>query len=240
MTMTPQSTPSPSPMMPVAAEALNGSHFESFAANPNSNDVSANVCLTPGCVKSAAAALAAMDQTVEPCDDFYHFACGGYIRETVIPDDRTALNLFTEIGDKLNEQIRLLIDKPVDEKNDVPPFRMVKNLYSACMNKTLIEERGLQPLIDQVEGMGGWPVVKGAGWDDSQWTWQKSVREFRHRGFSMDYFFDFSIGIDLRNSTARIIDVSGIIMRIIVSLFFALSHMCEENNKSSFRSNHFI
>lgn len=190
----------------MSAEALNGSVFESFAQNPD-GDANANVCLTPGCVKSAAAVLAAMDQAVEPCDDFYHFACGGYVRDTTIPDDRTALNLFTEIGDKLNEQIRVLIDKPVAD-TDAPPFRMAKHLYSACMNKSQIEERGLRPLIEQVEGMGGWPVVKGDAWDGSTWSWQRSVSDFRHRGFSMDYFFDFSIGIDLRNSTERIIDVS--------------------------------
>lgn len=150
-----------------------------------------------------------MDQAVEPCDDFYHFACGGYVRETVIPDDRTALNLFSEIGDKLNEQIRVLIDAPILD-SEAAPFRMAKHLYRACMNKSLIEERGLQPLIDQVEGMGGWPVVKGDGWNESAWNWQQSVSQFRHRGFSMDYFFDFSIGIDLRNSSERIIDVSWI------------------------------
>lgn len=195
------------PTLPWAAEALNGSGVESFAQNPNGDAIS-NVCLTAGCVKSAAAVLAAMDAAVEPCDDFYQFACGGYIRDTVIPDDRTALNLFSEIGDKLNEQIRVLIDRPVVEA-DAPPFRMAKHLYSACMNRTHIEERGLRPLIEQVESMGGWPVVKGDAWAEKDWSWQRSVSDFRHRGFSMDYFFDFSIGIDLRNSSERIIDVSA-------------------------------
>lgn len=209
---TPPSADINATMMPSAASALhriekhNYDHFESFALTQNGS-IASNTCLTPGCVKAAAAVLAAMDSSVEPCDDFYHFACGGYVRETVIPDDRTALNLFTEIGDKLNEQIRVLIDKPALE-SEATPFRMAKNLYKACMNKTLIEQRGLQPLIDQVESMGGWPVVRGDQWNETNWTWQKSVSDFRHRGFSMDYFFDFSIGIDLRNSTERIIDVS--------------------------------
>jgi len=72
----------------------------------------------------------------------------------------------------------------------------------------LIEERGLKPLVDIQEEMGGWPVVKGDAWDESKWTWQQSVKDFRKRGYSTDYIFDFSVGTDLKNSSRRIIDVS--------------------------------
>lgn len=71
----------------------------------------------------------------------------------------------------------------------------------------LIEERGLRPLVDIQEEMGGWPVVKGDNWDEKSWSWQKSVKDFRKRGYSTDYILDFSVGTDLKNSTRRIIDV---------------------------------
>lgn len=73
----------------------------------------------------------------------------------------------------------------------------------------LIEERGLKPLVDIQDEMGGWPVVKGDDWDESKWTWQQSVKDFRKRGYSTDYIFDFSVGTDLKNSSRRIIDVNG-------------------------------
>lgn len=72
----------------------------------------------------------------------------------------------------------------------------------------LIEERGLSPLLDIHESMGGWPVVKGDSWDEKSWTWQQSVKNFRKRGYSTDYILDFSVGTDLKNSTRRIVDVS--------------------------------
>lgn len=72
----------------------------------------------------------------------------------------------------------------------------------------LIEERGLKPLQDIHESMGGWPVVRGDNWDEKSWSWQKSVQDFRKRGYSTDYIFDFSVGSDLKNSTRRIIDVN--------------------------------
>lgn len=65
----------------------------------------------------------------------------------------------------------------------------------------------MKPLIDIHKSLGGWPVVEGENWDESQWSWTKSVKDFRARGYSADYILDFSVGTDLKNSTRRIIDV---------------------------------
>jgi neprilysin len=78
-----------------------------------------------------------MDSKVDPCDDFYDFACGTFVKETLIPDDKTSVNGFNVIHDKLQEQLRVTIESP--SKDDEPrPFKLVKSLYKACMNKSII------------------------------------------------------------------------------------------------------
>lgn len=68
---------------------------------------------------------------------------------------------------------------------------------------------GPKPITQIAETLGGWPVIVGDSWDsDNTWTWQETVKKFRRLGFSMDYVVDFSIGVDLKNTTKRIIDVS--------------------------------
>ena len=62
-----------------------------------------------GCVQAAADILDKLDVSVEPCEDFYQFACGSYIEQTVIPDDHTKVSSFSTINDKLNEQVVLLL-----------------------------------------------------------------------------------------------------------------------------------
>ena len=49
------------------------------------NSYTTTMCLTPECVKLAASVLAAIDQTADPCTDFYKFSCGNWIRNTIIP-----------------------------------------------------------------------------------------------------------------------------------------------------------
>lgn len=75
-----------------------------------------------------------MDPTVSPCDDFYQFACGKFIKETKIPDDKTVVDTFSQVRDTLQDQLNTVITSPVED-GDIEPFKMVKRIYSACMNK---------------------------------------------------------------------------------------------------------
>lgn len=76
-----------------------------------------------------------MNDKVEPCDDFYDFACGSFVANTRIPDDKTSVNTFSIITDQLQEQIRALLDEPITP-NEPRPFVLAKTLYQACMNRS--------------------------------------------------------------------------------------------------------
>ena len=39
------------------------------------------ICNSPGFLKAAHTLLQNMDYTAEPCDDFYQFACGGFVEK---------------------------------------------------------------------------------------------------------------------------------------------------------------
>ncbi|XP_075211266.1 M13 family metallopeptidase neprilysin 2 [Lycorma delicatula] len=165
-----------------------------------------NICLKPGCVHAASGILSNMDMDVDPCDDFYQFSCGKFIENTRIPDDKSSMTTFSVINDKLLEQLRDIIDSPVSS-HDITPFRIAKDLYKACMNKSLIEEIGATRVNEILKEMGGWPVIEGDNWDEGSFDWKESVYTFRRLGYSMDYFLDFSVGVDLKNSTIRVLDL---------------------------------
>ncbi|XP_054271423.1 neprilysin-2 isoform X2 [Macrosteles quadrilineatus] len=164
------------------------------------------LCLTPGCVYAAAEVLNSMNKDVDPCDNFYQFVCGNFLKETKIPDDKTSVTLFSKIDDKLTEQLRVIIEEPSAE-DEPRPYRMAKDLYKSCMNRSDIEEKGLTYIKELVQKMGGWPVLEGDQWDPAKFTWKDTVYKFKDEGFSIDYLIDFSITTDYKNSTKRVIDL---------------------------------
>ena len=70
----------------------------------------------------------------------------------------------------------------------------------------MAEERGLQPLQDILKEFGGWPVVVGDSWEESSFEWTEVIYKFRRVGYSIDYFVDFSVTTDQKNTSARVID----------------------------------
>lgn len=163
-------------------------------------------CQTKGCVKAAASLLESMDESQDPCEDFFQFACGGFLNSTNIPDDKTTISRFNEISDELQEKLRNLVTAEITPNE--PGFsKMVKNLYKSCMNTAKIKEQGLAPLKDILRQMGGWPVLEGNAWDSSAFEWTHNVYINRQLGYSLDYIFDFSVTTNIRNSSWRIIDI---------------------------------
>lgn len=196
-------------LMPVAMESR-GNVSAGAAQTPASRSGAqslGDICLTPGCVRAATEVLDKLDPAVDPCDDFYQYSCGNYLRSTNIPDDKSSVNTFSSINDQLLEKLRTAIEEE-DERADAPrSFQLARKLYSACMNKSLIESRGLEPLQTVLKDLGGWPAVEGDAWDEASFDWRRSVYRFRRAGYSVDYFIDFSVATDARNSTYRSINL---------------------------------
>lgn len=92
-----------------------------------------SICLTPDCVKAAYGLLVNLNDEVDPCDDFYEFACGSFEKNVIIPDDKAELTPIGGLTDKLHLQIRQMIENIGGEKIS-PSGRLVKNLYSSCVN----------------------------------------------------------------------------------------------------------
>ncbi|XP_008484977.3 neprilysin-2-like, partial [Diaphorina citri] len=193
----------------------------------SSTAYSPKICYSEGCIHTASKLLSNMNQSVDPCQDFYRFTCGRFLEETVIPDDKSGQSSFSVISDQLEVQLRTIIEEPAKD-SDIKPFRLAKNLYKVCMNKTQIELQGLDHMKSILKHLGGWPVLEGDSWDEGSFSWKGSVYKFRRYGYSVDYFLDFSVGVNLKNSTERVIEFDQ------ASLGLSREYLAKGKKKNSF------
>jgi len=55
---------------------------------------------------TAARLLEAMDPSVDPCEDFFEYACGTWNRINVIPNDKPKYDTFRKLGDELQTSLK--------------------------------------------------------------------------------------------------------------------------------------
>lgn len=86
---------------------------------------------------------ALVNANVDPCDDFYAFSCGQWLRETEIEPEKSSVYVgFTTVSDR-NQQVLREIMK------DNWPY--LGELYGSCMNQTALNATGASPLQQQLK-----------------------------------------------------------------------------------------
>lgn len=100
-----------------------------------------NICMTKGCVKASALILDLLDENVDPCENFYEFACGKFLKNTFIPDDKIAVMSFVQVQDKVLGQLRVVLNER-SLPNESKPFTLAKTFNTACMDEQTLEEKG--------------------------------------------------------------------------------------------------
>jgi putative endopeptidase len=93
---------------------------------------------------SAGIDIAGMDKSIDPGDNFFGYANGGWMRSTQIPADRTSFGAFDVIFDQVSKRTAELIKEAAKSSNTEE--KMAGDYYTAYLNEDAIEKRGLEPL----------------------------------------------------------------------------------------------
>lgn len=65
-------------------------------------------------------------------------------------------------------------------------------------------------MVEILNRYGGWPVVEGENWEADNWDWVAAKKNILNDGLVDDLILEFSVRPDFRNSSKRILYVSGL------------------------------
>ncbi|XP_071110115.1 neprilysin-like isoform X1 [Haliotis cracherodii] len=161
-----------------------------------------NVCTTEECVMAASRLSSVMDSSVNPCDNFYDFACGSWMKKNVIPEDKSSLDMFGVLRDEVLVILKNLLE--TERENEIESVKKVKALYSSCINETQLEERGAEPALQFLVSLGGWPMIN-TSWREENFDLVGSLIQLRK--YNNHPILSMNVGTDLKNSSRRILYV---------------------------------
>ena len=92
--------------------------------------------------------LANLDRSISPCDDFFHFAAGGWIKNNPIPPAYSRWGSFTILHNNNEDVLHGILEEASKDKNATAGsnWQKVGDFYASCMNESQIESAGLKPL----------------------------------------------------------------------------------------------
>jgi endothelin-converting enzyme/putative endopeptidase len=98
--------------------------------------------------------VTAMDKSVDPCVDLYHYSCGGWQKKNPIPPDQTSWSVYG----KLYQDNLMFLRGILEEAGSTATGRdaatqKIGDFYASCMDETTAEKRGIaaiQPQLDAI------------------------------------------------------------------------------------------
>ena len=95
-----------------------------------------------------------LDHAVEPCDDFYTYACGKWKEQNPIPADRSNWGRFNELGERGEYILKDILEKAsADSAQRTAIEQKIGDYYGTCMDEPAIDANGLKPLQADLESI---------------------------------------------------------------------------------------
>ena len=149
-------------------------------------------------VKGVGLDVANIDPSVAPCDDFFHFASGTWLKNTAIPPSEVRWGSFQQLADRNNAVSRQILEEAAASTSAPKGSNMQKvgDYYASAMDSTAIEKAGIMPLKPELARIAAVRDLKSL---------QAVIA--RQQTLGTGAFFRAYVGPDRKNSTVYAVSI---------------------------------
>ena len=92
--------------------------------------------------------LANLDRSVKPCDNFFQFADGGWVKSHPIPPEYPSYGSFTELQESNRGKLHTILEAAAKNASAAPGSidQKIGDFYFSCMDEAAIEKAGIDPI----------------------------------------------------------------------------------------------
>ena len=142
-------------------------------------------------------ATANLDQSVRPADDFYQFACGGWMKNNPLPAAYSRYGSFDKLGENNNKRINAILDELKNANYEAGSVeRKLSDLYKLAIDSVRRNKEGVSPLMPIIERMEKAKNV------EQLFDIQLSLAKYGNDEFFVSYY-----GTDRKNSKQNILNI---------------------------------
>src|ERR1700719_1357703 len=132
-----------------------------------------------------------LDKTCKPCDDFFQFAMGGWMKNNPIPPEYSTWGSFTVLADKNQQALRQILEASEKAEGSAGSNeKKIGDYYASCMDTAAIDAAGTKPIDPQLQRISQMKNIADL---------QANTARLQQQGFPV--LFRFTSNQDAKDST---------------------------------------
>jgi len=149
-------------------------------------------------VKGVGLNVANIDQSVQPCDNFFQYASGNWLKNNAIPASETSWGSFNELINKNQAVQRQILEETaaITGAAKGSNTQKVGDFYASAMDSAAIEKAGIEPLKPELARIDAIKDLKGL-----------QVELAHQQQISTGSVFSMGVGQDEKNSTQYAVQI---------------------------------